>query len=264
MLGPGFDSPLVHMTYNDAMTKLVAFDLDDTLAESKCQISDEMADALNKLMAKRSVCIITGGTLAQIMDQVVSKIHPTNHKQLHLMPTCGTTYVRLMNNTWTELYSKKLTEDESRRVVQTLEGAARSLGLWEENPHGEIIENRGSQVTFSALGQKAPVELKKAWDPTGKKKNLMRNYVAQLLPDLEVRSGGSTSIDVTMKGIDKSYGIVSLIYLTRLKKEEILFIGDRLDEGGNDYPVIDTGVECISTSGPEETLRIIDDLLQTV
>lgn len=246
------------------MIRLVAFDLDDTLAESKCEISDEMASALNLLLQTHSVCIITGGNENQIMQQVVSKIEPENYRRLHLMPTCGTTYIRLINGQWTELYSKKLSDDESRRAIRTLEGAAKSLALWEENPYGDIIENRGSQITFSALGQKAPVELKKAWDPTGKKKNLMRNYAAQLLPDLEVRSGGSTSIDVTMKGIDKSYGIESLIQLTNVAKEEILFVGDRLDENGNDYPVVKTGVKCIATSGPKDTLRIIDDILQAV
>jgi HAD superfamily hydrolase (TIGR01484 family) len=247
-----------------AMIRLVAFDLDDTLAESKCEISDEMASALNSLLQTHSVCVITGGNENQIMQQVVSKIEPENYTRLHLMPTCGTTYIRLINGQWTKLYSKKLSDDESRRAIRTLEGAAKSLGLWEENPYGNIIENRESQITFSALGQKAPVELKKAWDPTGKKKNLMRNYVAQLLPDLEVRSGGSTSIDITMKGIDKSYGILTLIYLTRLTSKEVLFVGDRLDENGNDYPVISTGVECVATKGPKDTLRIIDDILQAV
>lgn len=244
--------------------RLIAFDLDDTLAESKCEISDEMATALNLLLQKYSVCIITGGNEYQIMQQVVSKIKPGKYHRLHLMPTCGTKYIRLINNEWKELYSKKLTDDQSKRAIQTLEGAARSLGLWEEDTYGDVIENRGSQVTFSALGQQAPVALKKAWDPTGKKKNLMRNYVAQLMPDLEVRSGGSTSIDVTMKGIDKSYGIETLMYLTRLTSGEVLFIGDRLDEGGNDYPVVKTGVTCIHTAGPKDTLRIIDDILQAV
>lgn len=242
----------------------VVFDLDGTLAESKCQISDEMAAALNKLLTKHSVCIITGGNEQQIMEQVVSKILTENYKRLHLMPTCGATYTRLVNNQWTQLYSKKFTEEESTRATQTLVGAAKSLGFWEESPYGEIVENRGAQITFSALGQEAPVEAKKAWDPTGRKKTLMKNYVSQLLPDLEVRSGGSTSIDVTIKGVDKAYGIESLIYLTRVAKEEVLFIGDRLDENGNDYPVLSTGVECKTTTGPEETLVIIDSLLQTV
>ena len=251
------------MTYNDSMThKLYAFDLDDTLAESKCEISNEMAEALNALLLKHSVCIITGGTLDQIMKQVISKIDQALFKRLHLMPTCGTTYVRLIRNEWTTLYSRKLSEAEAELAIDTLESGAKSLGLWEENPYGNIIENRGSQITFSALGQQAPAELKKEWDPTGKKKNQLRDYVAQLLPQLEVRSGGSTSVDVTMKGIDKSYGIQSLIDLTRLSKEDIVFIGDRLDEGGNDYPVISTGVECKLTSGPEETLRIINEVLQ--
>jgi phosphomannomutase len=241
--------------------RLVAFDLDDTLAESKCQISDEMAKALNALLQTHSVCVITGGNETQIMQQVVSKIEPENYRRLHLMPTCGTRYIRLINNQWTELYSKKLSDDESRRAIRTLEGAAKSLGLWEENPYGDIIENRGSQITFSALGQKAPVELKKAWDPTGKKKNLMRNYVAQLLPDLEVRSGGSTSLDITVKGVDKAFGIRNLIDASGLSIGEILFVGDRLDPTGNDYPVKAMGVACRAVSSPDDTLKVIDELL---
>jgi HAD superfamily hydrolase (TIGR01484 family) len=243
------------------MIRLVAFDLDDTLAESKCQISDEMAKALNALLQTHSVCIITGGNENQIMQQVVSKIEPENYERLHLMPTCGTTYIRQINGEWQELYSKKLSDSERSRAIQTLEGAAKSLGLWEESPYGAIIENRGSQITFSALGQKAPVELKKAWDPTGKKKNLMRNYVAQLLPDLEVRSGGSTSIDVTMKGIDKAFGIKNLLNALELGMNEILFIGDRLDPTGNDYPVKAIGVPCRAVSSPDDTLKVIDELL---
>ena len=177
------------------------------------------------------------------------------------MPTCGTTYIRHVDNEWRELYSKKLTKDESRRAIQTLEGAAKSLGMWEESPYGDIVEDRGSQITFSALGQKAPVELKKAWDPTGKKKNLMRNYVAQLLPDLEVRSGGSTSLDITVKGVDKAFGIRNLIDASGLSIGEILFVGDRLDPTGNDYPVKAMGVACRAVSSPDDTLKVIDELL---
>lgn len=244
------------------MTKrLIAFDLDDTLAESKLPISDEMADRLNRLLAVHSVCIITGGNELQILEQVVSRLDGENFHRLHLMPTCGTKYIRNLHGEWITLYSYELSSEESWSAIEVLEQSAKELGYWEENPHGAIIENRGSQITFSALGQQAPIELKKAWDPTGEKKKKMRTLVENLLPNLEVRSGGSTSIDVTMRGVDKAFGIEKLIALAGFSEHDILYVGDRLDEGGNDYPVKAMGIRCRAVSGPEDTLKIIDSLL---
>ena len=94
---------------------------------------------------------------------------------------------------------------------------------------GTILEDRGSQITFSALGQEAPLDAKRAWDPTGEKKAALRDAVAPLLPDLEVRSGGSTSVDITLKGVDKAYGMKRLAEMTGIALEEMIFVGDRLD-----------------------------------
>ena len=66
----------------------------------------------------------------------------------------------------------------------------RELGLWEENPWGNIIEDRGSQITFSALGQEAPLDAKRAWDPDGTKKAALRDAVQPDVPELDVRGGG--------------------------------------------------------------------------
>lgn len=247
------------------MTKrLIAFDLDDTLAESKLPISDEMADKLNRLLATHSVCIITGGNELQILEQVISRLDGENFHRLHLMPTCGTKYIRNLHGEWITLYSYELSAEESWSAVEVLEQSARELGYWEENPHGAIIENRGSQITFSALGQQAPIELKKAWDPTGEKKKNLWALVATRLHDLEVRSGGSTSIDVTMRGVDKAFGIQKLIGLAGFSEHDILYVGDRLDKGGNDYPVKAMGIRCVSVKGPNDTLKVIDDLLEMV
>ena len=245
-------------------TRLIAFDLDDTLAESKCAISDEMADRLNRLLAKYSVCIITGGNEKQVMEQVVNRLDGTNWQRLHVMPTCGTRYLKNLHGKWITLHDYQLSAEESSSAMAALETCAKELGLWEESPYGDIIENRGSQITFSALGQQAPVELKKAWDPDGEKKDRLRAAVQKRLPNLEVRSGGSTSIDITMRGVDKAFGIGKLITASGFTMHQILFVGDRLDPTGNDYPVKAMGIKCRQVSGPEDTLSVIDALLQAV
>src|SRR5699024_10362866 len=135
------------------------------------------------------------------------------------------------------------------------------LGLWEAHPSGDIIEDRGSQVTFSALGQRADLAVKNAWDPTGEKKEALRAAVARRLPGLEVRSGGSTSVDITRNGIDKAYGMTRLAEQTGIALGEMLFIGDRLDEGGNDYPVKAIGVPCMEVTDWRQTLTVVTDVV---
>ena len=224
--------------------RLIAFDLDDTLAPSKSPLDPRMADLLAQLLDRVEVCVISGGQFAQFKMQVIDtlpEIPDAALAKLHLMPTCGTQYFRFESE-WIQVYAQNLTKDEKDRALSAVEVTARELGYWEPDTWGPILEDRGSQITFSALGQAAPVASKVAWDPTGEKKNRLRESVQALLPDLEVRSGGSTSIDITRQGIDKAYGMTRLSELTGISLDEMLFIGDRLDPDGNDYPVKVLGV----------------------
>jgi len=239
---------------------LVAFDLDDTLTPSKSAIPEPMAAALTRLLELRPVCIITGGQLSQITGQVVDHLPADVRSALHLMPTCGTRYYRVEDGEVREIYAHELPQHQRDRAAGALEREARRLGLWEAQPWGQIIEDRGSQVTFSALGQHAPVAAKAAWDPDGRKREALRRAVAREVPDLEVRSGGSTSIDVTALGIDKAFGMKQLAEHTGVALARMLFVGDRLDEGGNDYPVKALGVPTVAVSGWEDAVAVVHDL----
>lgn len=247
------------------MKKVLAFDLDDTLAVTKSPISDRMSELLNDLLDHFDVCIISGGRFEQFKTQVIDRLHTEPHKlnRLHLMPTCGTRYYRYdeLENEWQLQYAEDLTEEQKQQIRKVLEASAKKLGLWEENPAGDIIEDRGSQITFSALGQKATPEDKYAWDPDGAKKFKLRELVAEALPGLEVRAGGSTSIDVTREGIDKAYGMQKLIDAIDINKEDILFFGDKLQEGGNDYPVKAMGIDSLDVGEWEDTAHRLESIL---
>ncbi len=243
--------------------RAVAFDLDDTLAVSKSRIDDRMADLLARLIRATDVCIISGGRFEQFENQVLMHLaaEPDALASLHLMPTCGTRYYRWVDKEWQLIYAEDLAEEDKRRIVAVLEQGARDLGLWEEQAWGERIEDRGSQITFSALGQQAPPAEKYQWDPDNQKKQRLRAYAAEKLPDLEVRVGGSTSVDVTRKGIDKAYGMYKLMDQLGLAADEILFVGDRLEPGGNDYPVRAVGVRCVEVTSWQDTADYIERLL---
>jgi phosphomannomutase len=245
--------------------KLIAFDLDDTLAVTKSPISDRMGELLVKLLEKYEVCIISGGKFEQFKMQVVDRLEAPVHSlnKLHLMPTCGTRYYRYdeLKQDWELQYANDLSAEQKRRIIDALTTGAKETGLWEEKPYGDIIEDRGSQITFSALGQQAPAEEKYKWDPTGEKKHKLRDFVAPLIPDVEVRVGGTTSVDITLIGVDKAYGMRKLIEAIDISQDDILFIGDKLQEGGNDYPVKAMGVDTIEVDGWEDTALVLEGIL---
>lgn len=251
-------------TGTGALPALVAFDLDDTLAPSKAPLPDPVRQALVHLLGVVPVCVISGGQIDQFRRQVVERLGalpPERAARLHLMPTCGTQYWRVTDGQLSRVYTEDLTEPEKRAAVVALEQESRRLGLWATTTWGPAIEDRGSQITYSALGQQAPLPEKTAWDPGGAKKNALRAAVQQRVPDLEVRSGGSTSLDVTRQGIDKAYGMRRLAELTGIALTDMLFVGDRLDPDGNDYPVKALGVPTRAVTGWEQTVGVIDDVI---
>ncbi|WP_125100439.1 HAD-IIB family hydrolase [Leucobacter chromiireducens] len=250
-----------------ALPHLVAFDLDDTLAPSKSPVEERMLDVFARLLSRTTVAVISGGNFEQFEAQLLARLEEfagadeAALARLHLLPTCGTRYERREAGAWHTVYREHLTPEERDGAMVALREEAQRLELWEAEPWGEILEDRGSQVTFSALGQRAPVAAKHAWDPTGAKKNALRAAVAERLPELEVRSGGSTSVDITRRGIDKAYGMRKLEEHTGIPLDDMLFVGDRLDPDGNDYPVLALGVRCQAVTGWEDTAEFLERLL---
>ncbi len=249
------------------LPKLVAFDLDDTLAISKSKVDPQIAQQLIDLAKRVQVAIISGGNETQFRDQVLAELPEADAETLeniHLLPTCGTRYLHHDGEDFVQVYAHDLSDEEADAALTALREEAEKLGIWEPEPWGDILEHRGSQITFSALGQQAPPAAKHDWDPTGEKRAALRDAVAPRLPDLEVRSGGSTSIDITKAGIDKAYGMRQLAELTGIRLQDMLFYGDRLDEGGNDYPVKAIGVPSVAVTGWEDTAAHLERLIPTL
>jgi phosphomannomutase len=250
------------------MKKVVAFDLDGTLAESKSALTDRMAELLNQLLEKFHVCVISGGKFGQFEKQLLAnlKADPSKLEKLHLMPTCGTRYYvfDIAKGDWEQVYAEDFAESEKKKIIKALNDGIDKLDMRETKPWGDLIEDRGSQITFSALGQEAPVDAKEAWDPDNSKKAKLRDAVAELIPEFEVRTGGTTSIDITKLGIDKAYGMQKLMDMLDINKEEILFMGDRLNEGGNDYPVKAMGIDSLEVSRWEDTALAVQAIVHVV
>jgi HAD superfamily hydrolase (TIGR01484 family) len=240
------------------MKALIVFDLDGTLAASKSAIDAEMGTLLTALLAEAKVAIISGGALPQFEKQVLAHLTEHDHfDNLSLLPTCGTTFFRYTGS-WHKLYSEDLSEEQKHKIVAALNAAVASAGFQAKNVWGPAIEDRQSQITYSALGQQAPLDEKSRWDPDFSKRKKIKAILDGSLPDFSVRLGGSTSIDVTLPGIDKAYGIRKLRDVLGIPIAEMLYVGDALFPGGNDYPARETGATCIQVRDPNETKRVIE------
>ncbi|MEO6123112.1 MAG: HAD-IIB family hydrolase [Ilumatobacteraceae bacterium] len=243
------------------MKRLVVFDLDGTLAESKSAIDTEMATLLNNLLGVVRVAVISGGGWAQFQQQLLSQFGSRERwPKLSLLPVCGTKFYEYSTG-WTLRYDDELTADEKARINSALDQVIASMHIVPTTVWGDVIEDRGSQITFSALGQQAPLDAKSTFDPRASKRTAMKAALDALIPEFSVRIGGTTSIDITKPGIDKAYGIRKLSEVLAIEIGQMIFVGDALFPGGNDRPAMEAGVESIATRDPHETKRLIEAML---
>lgn len=239
------------------MKKLVAFDLDGTLAESKQPLGQPVAEALAGLLAVVPVAVISGGDWPQFEKQVVSRL-PGNADltRLFIMPTTGTKLYRF-DGAWRRIYADVFMPDEKAKIMAAFDRALAKTGLDRDRTWGDRIEDRESQITFSGLGQEAPLDAKSAWDPDQAKRGKLRAALRESLPDLSITIGGSTSVDITRQGVDKAYAMRRLAEVSGVPTEDMLFFGDAIFPGGNDDPVRAAGVDSIKVRDPQETATAI-------
>jgi HAD superfamily hydrolase (TIGR01484 family) len=241
------------------MKKLIIFDLDGTLAESKSALDAEMAQWLGRLMEVSQVAVISGGAWPQFQSQLLANLPKDGRlDRLFLLPTSGTRFLRHEDGDWKQLYAEDFTPEQKTKIIDALNACLDKSGLRPAQHWGDVIEDRGSQITMSALGQQAPLDQKKTWDPDFAKRKTLKAMLQPLLPEFAIGMGGASSIDVTRPGVDKAYGIQKLSEILEIPIAQMVFVGDALFEGGNDYPARRTGAACIQIDGPHETKKVIE------
>ena len=240
------------------MKQLVAFDLDGTLAASKQPLEADMGEALADLLDVAQVSVISGGDWPQFDKQVASRLPArADLSKLWLMPTTGTKLFIHRDGAWQTVYADLFSDDEKHKILTAFDESLKATGFVPEQTWGERIEDRGSQITFSALGQQAPIDAKEHWDPDFAKRKIIQADLRQRLPGLSINMGGATSIDITREGVDKGYALKRLRDESGIALEAMIFVGDAIFPGGNDYPAKEIGLDTVRVRDPKETLAVI-------
>ena len=243
--------------------KVIVSDLDGTLTESKSLISSEMAEVICQLLSKHFLAVVSGGSYNQYQKQFLSGLScgEDKLKNLFLFPTNGSTCYLYENDNWKQVYNEPLGDEERKNIISVLKEAIKETGLDLSGAYGEVIEDRGSQITFSGCGQEAPVDEKKKWDPGGIKRQAIVLILKKRIPQFEIRINSTSSIDITRWGIDKAYAIAKIKKLLNVTDDDIIFVGDALYKGGNDSAIKKTGIDFIQESGPDQTIEFLGQYL---
>ena len=238
---------------------VIAADLDGTLTESKSVMSQDMAHALSSWLSTNRFAVISGGSIHQFKRQFIEMLPATAPLQnLYLFPSNGAVCFAFQNGEWKAIYEDPMPQEEKDIISRAIHEAVLLSGVVIEETFGDQLDYPSGEVTFSALGQQAPYEKKIVWDKDQTKRKRIVAHLAPLLPNFSISIGGTTSINITRSGIDKAYAILKVKELLSVDNAHIVFLGDALFEGGNDWAVISTGVACVKINDPKEAIAFIN------
>lgn len=245
--------------------KIIAFDVDGTLTASKTLITDSMAGLIKKLIQKKMVISIAGGSFNQLQMQFLPPFLKDDSilpyiKNFTLLPTSGSQRYEYneANKKWEMTDKESMPRDAKERAMKLLEEVIIDPQYEiPPNPHGKIIEDRDTQITFTPNGQQASVAIKLAFDPDRRKREKIVAMLEPKLSELTLLINGTSSIDILPKGFNKAVGLMRFLNKAGYKKEDVVFIGDGIFPGGNDYSLYEAGFDTIPVKGPEEVEILI-------
>lgn len=159
----------------------------------------------------------------------------------------------------TELWYEKLTQEEKHDIIRHI-NTIQAACTHTVPDQSDLIEDRGSQISFSLYGHHADPVVKKAFDGDFAKRTALLTRYPFHSNTLEVKMGGSTCFDYFRKGRHKGFNISRIIEHHNWQANECLFFGDALFAGGNDESVIGV-IETVSVTDPEDCLRQLQQLL---
>ena len=244
--------------------KTLVFNLNGTLAASNESLDDEMVVLLKKLLMVHNVAIISGASWKHFNNKIITPLSNADLNKLYLLPTTGGSMYQVWGRYgWVATYQSKLDKRDVSRIQKAIDEAIEETGF--EQPQrlwGKQVDDRETQITFCVLGHKAPLEEKEKWDlDCSKRKPLAEAIAKKLVGSYDVRISGFNSIDISLKDINKKYGIDELMKRLHISKDDVIYIGNAIFKGGDDYAAVEMGLDNVPVQDPEDTKKWIRGML---
>ena len=233
------------------MDRIFMFDIDGTLTPSRLRMTEKFAKFFDKWSNKNKYYLVTGSDLEKTKEQL--PIVYIDRAEA-IFTCCG-------NQMWRD---NELIYDNKFELSTKLKNSLEVVLMSSPYPHryGNHIEDRGSMVNFSIVGRNCTQEQREhffKWDEEKGERKKISTFLKHKFKDLDAVLGGQISIDIYPKGMDKSQ------IIKHIDLDEYIFIGDRTEKGGNDYPLAKLMEETHNcsyhqTEGWENTQQILESL----
>lgn len=237
------------------MLKHLFFDLDETLTFSRSAMKREHVPLFLELCEKKDVIVVSGAQESQMRKQLPreGRFFMLTQSGNHAISVDGTIL-------WKESFS-----DEQRSAVEAFIRGIHDDIMLPVRDEDDLVEDRGSQISYSLIGHNEELQIKKAFDPDGSMRRLILDK-HQALKDaltsagVEVTIGGTTCLDFFLAGRNKGYHVPRLIEQMGWRKEDSIYVGDALQPGRNDESVIGV-LPTMEVTGPDDTFSFIKEVL---
>ena len=208
------------------MKRIFMFDIDGTLTPARLPMTEEMVEMFKGFCERNRVILVTGSDMSKVVEQVPREIRDL----VEGIYTCSGNVYTVGDEI---IYENEFEPPE--RLIELLKD-------WKKYSHypvktGGHIEHRNGMLNYSTVGRNCTQKEREdyeAWDLENGERKILRQRILHMFPSLDVAIGGQISIDIYPKGLDKSQSYF------KVKGENsdhaIIFCGDRLMPGGNDYP----------------------------
>ena len=261
---------------------IVLFDMDGTLTPCRERITYPVIAALRKLNSHCRIGIVSGSDFDYIMQQCSSlfDIGGVSLGNIDILPCNGTKFYNWQKNSFQIIHNNdmklllKTTNTDGyqaliRKAIELQNEAVKTL-LSNTTLTGTFLQYRGSMLNWCFVGRDADMSIRDEFvkiDNEFKVRSFYKSKLDEFLDKegiaITTALGGKTSIDIYPHGWDKTF---SLQYYPGW---DVYFVGDACQEGGNDWHIYQALKDLerntdksYQTSGPTDTIKIIDDIIR--
>ena len=160
-----------------------------------------------------------------------------------------------------EVYKNEIKLD--KEMLKSLERFRKST-TYDGKLYSNYMELRPGMLNFSILGRNCPFSEREKyheWDNIHHEREKIAKYMNDNFKEYDFSLGGKISIDIVPRGFGKEQ--IAHVIRKNHPNDKIIFIGDRVVEGGNDYTLAQAlrameNTEVIAVENPEDVLKYLN------
>tara|TARA_Y100000310_G_C20650942_1_gene799389 strand:+ start:179 stop:907 length:729 start_codon:yes stop_codon:yes gene_type:complete len=233
------------------------FDVDGTLTFP--QEAMQMGHIVSFLswMSDKDVYIVAGSGIKKVEQQIANSI----------LKRVEGIFCSMANELWVVNGKKELIyRNEWKPPIELVSDLCKfQMGSLYPVKKNNYLEHRVGMVNFSVAGRDSNMEERKAyfeWDKIHGERQSIASSLRDKYPNIEILIGGEISMDIQPKGKNKS---LASKYIRASIGGSMMFFGDKIHEGGNDYDIArditeHRDGEIFPVTGPDETIKILESL----